>query len=466
MELLLQQKGFGAVTPDSLRMGAELEMYIVDQEGQPLGINLDLLHEAQDSQLTLELNRYNLEYNLTPYSLQQKPFESTEQEISAKLKQINQIAQSHQAKVIPIGILPTLKPCHLGSMFLTDRERYRILVRQLVKRRGCDFQIDINGKHPLQMAMRDITLEGANTSFQIHYRVEPDHYVDCYNAFQMVSPLVLALSANSPCLFGHELWQETRIPLFKQSIDARIKDRYQWHEPARVDFGQGWLRRSALEIFQQTVSLYPALLPICSDEDATAQFRHKMVPQLAELRLHQGTVWTWNRPVYDPEDGGHLRIELRALPSGPTAIDMSANAAFYIGLAEAYKDKMQSLLPALPFLLAEYNFYRAAQFGLKAQIVWPDMASSGCKQQPIIDVLMASLDQAKIGLQSIGISESESQKYIGVIQTRLERQVTGADWQIRRVAHYHRTHSKEESLRLMLMDYINNSLANIPVSEW
>lgn len=463
---LLQKKEFGRCRNDSLRFGAELEMYIVDQQGKPLPINQTLLDCAQDPLLTLELNRYNLEFNLKPHTLSERPFESTEQQILKQLSRLNQLAEPFSGRVVPIGILPTLKPCHLGSLFMTDRERYRVLVAQLLRNRGCDFSIHINGHNPLRMLMGDITLEGANTSFQVHYRVESEDYINTYNAFQLVTPLVLAMSANSPMLFGHQLWQETRIPLFKQSIDARVKDRYQWHEPARVGFGQGWLRQSPLEAFQQSAFLYPPLLPICSDEDPQQILAEGKTPELNELKLHQGTVWSWNRPVYDPADNGHLRIEMRVLPAGPTAIDMVANAAFYIGLAESYKDQMPDLLSAMPFSLAEYNFYRSAQYGLQAEIIWPDTFPSGCKQQPITQVIEQNISRAEEGLQAIGITSEEINKYLTVIVNRLSKQTTAAHWQIKTLDKYHQQTSKAKSLPLMLEEYIANSRSNRPVSEW
>lgn len=466
LDQLLQSKDFGKSAPGSSAIGAELEMYIIDSESRPLCINQQILEAAQDPQLTLELNRYNLEYNLTPYAINSQPFSSTEQEIVTQLRKLNHLAQQYEGRILPIGILPTLQPCHFGPEFLTDRQRYKTLVEQLVKRRGSDFRIDINGEHPLQADMKDCTLEGANTSFQIHYRIDPAAYSNTFNAFQMVTPLLIAIGANSPGLFGHSLWCETRIPLFKQSIDSRKKDHYQWHEPARVNFGQGWVRNSALEIFREVVSIYSPLLPICNDEDPVDLVHRGLVPSLAELRLHQSSVWLWNRPVFDDANGGHLRIELRALPAGPTAIDMVANAAFYIGLAESYRDEMPQLMCALPFGLAEFNFYRAAQSGLNANIVWPSLKQSGCQQHKIIDILRHSVSRAKSGLISIGITEPEADKYMSVIQNRINNRQTGASWQSDRIKYYRSKYSNAESQRLMLEDYINHSATNTPVSEW
>ena len=460
---LLQQPDFGK---GEASLGAELEMYVIDKQGRPLCVNQEILELSQDSQLTLELNRYNLEYNLSPYKLSENAFQSTEDEILKKLAAVRKLAEAFEGRIVPIGILPTLQTCDFGPKSMTDRKRYHLLVKQLVERRGSQFQININGAHPLKMPMDDVTLEGANTSFQIHYRINPDDYIDMFNTIQLVSPLVVALAANSPTLFGHSLWMETRIPLFKQSIDTRVKHRYEWHEPARVNFGHGWLRKDPLEAFTNTVRLYSPMLPICGEEDPLATLKHGGVPRLEEMRLHQSSVWLWNRPIYDDADGGHLRIEMRALPAGPTPIDMVANAAFYIGLAEGIKPFINDLIPGLTFHLSEYNFYRAAQHGLKANIIWPEAGQSGCKARPILDVIKNLLPLARAGLQHIGIQQPEIDRYLTVIENRVKTQQTGAFWQLKKIWELEQKVGREEAMRQMLEIYLENSMSNQPVSEW
>jgi len=460
---LLSDPEFG-VGPGS--MGAELEMYIVDGEGRPMYANQELLEDAADPQLTLELNRYNLEYNLTPCALTNRPFAHTEQEILTKLAQLRALAAGRGGRVVPIGILPTLRQSDFGPHCVTDRKRYHALVAQLIKRRGANFEIDINGDDPLQLDMADITLEGANTSFQVHYRVSPEHYADTYNAIQLMTPVVLAIAANSPTLFGHSLWHETRIPLFKQSIDTRHLDRYGWNEPPRVNFGHGWVRRGAGELFSEVVRLYPPLLPVCSGTSPAQEQAAGRIPSLAELRLHQSTVWVWNRPIYDDADGGHLRIEMRALPAGPTAVDMVANAAFLIGLAEGIRPRVNELLPGLPFHMADYNFYRAAQRGLNARLVWPQLDKTGCREQSVSTIIEKLLPCAQEGLDSIGISSEESRLYLGIIEDRLAQQQTGAIWQQKKLAVLKQDMPLEQALHQMLESFMRHSENNIPVAKW
>jgi len=447
-------------------LGAELEMYLIDRNGRPRCVNREVQDAAGDPQLTLELNRYNLEYNLSPHRISARPFEATEREMLARLSWLQTQAAAFDARIVTIGILPTLTQADFGPDSMTDRKRYHVLVDGLKRSRGSQFEVHIDGRSPLDLHMDDVTLEGANTSFQIHYRVAPDAYADTFNAVQLVTPLVVAIAGNSPGLFGHDLWCETRIPLFKQSIDTRIKDRYHWHQSPRVGFGNGWVRQGAHELFAESVLLYPPFFPICGNENPLVAVAKSQVPMLEELRLHQSSVWLWNRPVYDAADGGHLRIELRALPAGPTPIDMVANAALYIGLAEGLRPQINRLLPGLPFTLAEYNFYRAAQYGLDAALVWPDPTQSACRERPASELLAELLPIAHQGLHSIGIDTTEAERYLSVIEQRLASRQTGAQWQRQALATHIDGRSATHAAQRMLEAYYNRSVSNTPVGEW
>ena len=463
LEQLLATPGFGTGAGS---LGAELEMYIVDSAGRPLHINQELHAAAGDPQLTLELNRYNLEYNLSPQPLTATPFAATEAEIISKLSQLNEVAARYGGRIATIGILPTLSQADFGAACITDRKRYHALVNRLLARRGGPFKIDIHGEDPLQLEMSDITLEGANTSFQVHYRISPDCYAETFNAFQLMTPLALAIGANSPTLFGHNLWHETRIPLFKQSIDTRREDHYVCREAARVSYGQGWVRQGALELFAEVANIYSPILPICAPPSCQPGSPDDAPPALAELRLHQSTVWLWNRPVYDDANGGHLRVEMRALPAGPTAIDMVANAAFLIGLAEGIRPQLEELLAAIPFRVAESNFYRAAQHGLDAQLVWPHKGRLGHREQPVCTLIEQLLPVAFDGLSAIGIDSTEASHYLGVIEQRLRQRQNGASWQRAKLASLRQTMPLDRALTELLEVFMQHSKDNLPISEW
>lgn len=461
---LLTLPGFGT-GPASL--GAELEVYIVDENGHPLARNTEIRADMQDDQVTLELNRFNLEYNLKPVMLDRTPFSHTEQQMAGALGAMEQYAGQYGGKIVPIGILPTLQLEDFDHRIMTDLPRFHALRNRLREERDGLFRIDISGEDSLSLATDDITLEGANTSFQLHYRVPPADYARVFNTIQLVTPLVLAISANSPLVFGHRLWHESRIPLFKKSIDSRsdeIPESLRWQQPARVNFGHGWLRHGAYELFAEAVRLYPPLLPIVrGGADPLSEDR---APLLSELRMQLGTIWLWNRPVYDPVDSGHLRVEMRSLPSGPTPVDMMASAALMIGLAEGLRDDIDELMTALPFRHATHNFYRAAQQGINASVIWPVLTQSGLREVPVVTLLRTLLPRADEGLSRIGIGAEERSRYLDIIAERLRQQRTGASWQLEALAKLEQKHKRPAALRRMLSLYQDQSRENIPVAQW
>jgi gamma-glutamyl:cysteine ligase YbdK (ATP-grasp superfamily) len=379
LERLLARPGFG-LGPTTL--GAELEVSIVGRDYKALPVNRQVLARNMDPRLQLELDRFNLEFNLDPTPLTGAPFSALEDQLGHALDLLDRAAAPLGGRVVPIGILPTLTADELGSHAMTDLPRYHALNEGIKRLRQSFFEIDIDGQEPLRQRCDAVTLEGANTSFQIHLRVNPGDYADMYNAAQLATPIALALAANSPTYVGHRLWDETRVALFKQSTDSRGADGTRWRRAARVPFGHGWVRRSVLELFAEAVALHPPLLPILSDEEPVDSVDRGQVPALSELRLHQGTIWQWNRAVYDDSAGGHLRIELRAFGGGPTPIDMAANAAFLIGMMAGLRSEIAYLLPRLPFRYAEYNFYRAAQHGLDAVLLWPTARGNSPREAP------------------------------------------------------------------------------------
>ena len=463
LEVMLARPDFG---DGELSLGAELELYIVDGDGAPLHINQEIIAKLDDPLLTLELNRYNLEYNFSPVLLKDGCLKATAAQAKTALAKINKAAAACKpgGRVVPVGILPTLQQSDTGYHAMTPLPRFEALTKELMKLRGGPFSIAINGEDSMQLAMDDVTLEGANTSFQVHLRVPTGEYADAYNAVQLVTPLAVAMAANSPTLFGHRLWQETRITLFKQSIDSRPKDSMH-PAPARVNFGNHWIR-SAGELFTEAVLLYRPLLPECSAEDPQAVLRKGGTPALEELRLHQGSIWLWNRPVYDPIDGGHLRIELRAFPAGPSVIDMMANAVLIIGLAKVMQPDIRRLLPAIPFQYATANFYRAAQKGLDAELFWPSLSQSQPEYCAVPEILGRLLPRIPEKLAEMGFLEDDFMPLFRIIEERLDSRQNGSRWQLQKLAELRQNMPRREALQEMLRQYQRNSAADIPVSRW
>ena len=443
-------------------IGAELEVYLADNNFLPAPVNEQLLKSFNHPQLTEELNRYNLEFNLSPVEANGSPFAAVEDELRGFLNTLQSQARDIDAQVIPIGILPTLKDEHLSLDYMTDRPRYHALNKGLTRIRKGGFHIDIAGEDHLSLHGEGVTVEGANTSFQVHLRVPAKSFANHYNAAQLTAPLALALSANSPLIAGCRLWQESRIALFKQSIDLRERGTPQWRQPSRVSFGQGWLRSTAWELFAGNVALYEPLIPLLTDEEEQGD-----TPRLPELCLHHGTVWPWNRAVYSHLDGGHMRIEFRFLPAGPTVLDMMANAALCIGWSLGIgESSVDQYVARLPFNVAEYNFYRAAQQGMDAHLVWPRKAKGGLEERPIRDLIEEFLPRARQGLDMLELDTEDVDRLWQIIEERFETGQTGASWQLRTFEKYRKSMDVGEACRSMLSDYVGNITDCDPVARW
>src|SRR6266568_2592968 len=439
---LLQQPGFGA---GPATVGAELELFLIDRVGRPLPRNQAIRTLAADPRVTVELDRFNLELNASPVLLAGRPFAALGGELYLLLDQVAAMAAGHASRLALIGVLPTLRLEDLGPGMMTDAPRYRALSRGLRHLRQDPFRIRINGADPLDLSSADFTRT--------------------YNAVQLATAPAVAVSGNSPTFLGHRLWQETRIALFKQAVDDR-EGRGPRRRPARTALGTGWLRGGALELFTESVRLHQPLLPVHGDPDPPAGGSGWQAPPLDELRLHHGTVWRWNRAIYDPASGGHLRIEMRALPAGPTVIDMLANAAFLIGLSLWLAGQDQQWTYALPFERADHGFYRAAQHGLAAQLSWPAWHRDQIRTLPAAKLVAELVPAARQGLLQAGVAPAEADSLLEVIYARAASGQTGAAWQRATLAAAERCHDRDRALAIMLDRYLQYADTGLPVHTW
>jgi len=464
LERVLGRPEFGCGAPS---IGAELEFFLVDERGDPLGRNEQVLASAGDDRLTVELDRFNLECNASPRPLAGRPFTALRQELDLLVGKLQSAAAGEGGRIAMVGILPTLRESDFAANAetMTDVPRFRALSRSVRRLRRERFDIRIDGDEPLTFFADDVTVEGANTGFQAHLRVEPADFAEVYNAVQMATAPVLAAATNSPTFLGRRLWRETRIALFKQAVDERRESWEAWRPP-RVSLGNGWLRESAFELFQESVALHAPLLPVMGDEDPLACTRAGGVPQLDEVRLHHGTVWRWNRGIYDPTDGGHLRIELRSLPAGPSVVDMLANAALHLGLALGLRAEAPWMTTALPFKYAERNFYRAAQKGLDATLLWPSRRPPSPRPISAADLLLELLPVARRGLEAGGVEAGEATELLAIVEERVCRRRTGADWQLGSLARHEERLGRADALRAMLADYLEAQATGEPVHTW
>lgn len=460
LALVLERPGFGDGPPT---LGAELEMSLVNPDGRPFTGNAAVLADLDDPRVELELDQFAIEFNADALPLAGGSLGHLARDLDAGLRSINTAAQSHGARISPIGILPTAETEDVGPSALTPGHRFRALVAALEQLNPREV-LAIDGPEPLSVSPGHVTLEGANASFQVHLQVPPERFSAIFNAVQLATGPVLAAAGNSPIFLGHLLWDETRVPLFHQAIDGHHGGAIEWR-PYRVAFGHGWLNDGPFELFAEGVALHPPLLPVCGEDDDLAEAQAGGVPPLAELRLHHGTIWRWNRPVYDPRGAGHVRIEMRALPSGPTVRDMLANAAFLIGLAFALADE-EWIYTAMPFEGARRNFFKAARDGLDAELLWPERAAPSPRPIAADALIRRLVPLARRGLALAQIDLDEGDELLETIEERVRAGVTGARWQRKALAIYERRMRRAPALEAMLNAYTDRAEEGRPVHEW
>jgi hypothetical protein len=456
---LLGQPGFGE---GPATIGAELELVLVDRSGLPLPRNRAVQAEMADPRVTFELHQFNLELNASPVVLAGRPFTALGGELTLLLERVTAAAAAFAGRPALIGILPTLSTDHLTAEMMTDTPRYRALSRGLRRMRQGPFDIQIPGPDPLHVVSNDVGLEGANTSFQVHLRVSPRDFRRVYNAVQLATAPVLAVSGNSPTFLGHRLWEETRISLYKQSVDDRPGTGPR-RRMSRTTLGTGWLRGGALDLFTESVRLHEPVLPVLSEHQPGAGAGQ---PPLDELRLHQSTVWRWNRAIYDPAAGAHLRIEMRSLPAGPTVIDMLANAAFLIGLSLWLAEQNERWTYAVSFERADEAFHRAAQHGLSAELSWPLMGRDRMRVVRAAELVPELIPAARQGLLAAGVTAKEADGLLRVIAQRAATGQTGAAWQRAALAAAEQTADRQAATALMFQRYLANAATAQPVHTW
>ena len=460
LETMLAQSRFDSDRPLT---GMEIECNLVDADYQPAMSNRYVLDAIADPAYQKELGAYNIEFNVPPRPLPGHTGLDLEAEVRTSLNDAETKANSGGAHIVMIGILPTLTPEHLTENWMSESTRYAALNASIFSARGEDIPINIAGPEPLSWRAASIAPESACTSMQLHLQVAPADFGANWNAAQVLAGPQLALGANSPYFFGHQLWSETRIELFAQSTDTRPEELKTQGVRPRVWFGERWIG-SVLDLFKENIRYFPSLLPEVSDEDPVAELAAGRIPQLSELRLHNGTVYRWNRPVYDVVDGRpHLRLENRVLPAGPTVIDMLANSAFYYGTLRSLSEAELPLWTKMSFAAAHANFLEAARTGMDARLYWPGLG----EVTPQELVLHTLLPIAHEGLCRWGVAAEVRDRFLGVIEGRAKTGRNGASWQVSTVrALQDGGMTRPEALAEMLRRYCEHMHANEPVHTW
>ena len=445
--------------------GLEIELNLVDLDRNPAMRNAEVLNAIANDDFQTELGQFNIEINVPPRRLAGESANELETALRASLNDAEERSRAIDTHIVMIGILPTLGPEHLTHESLSANPRYALINEQIFEARGEDITIAIDGVERLATSTDTIAPESACTSVQFHLQVSPQQYAANWNAAQCIAGVQVALGANSPFLYGKELWRETRIALFEQATDTRSEELKAQGVRPRVWFGERWIT-SIFDQFEENVRYFPSLLPIVEDEDPAEVLERGDTPTLSELRMHNGTIYRWNRPVYDVHRGKpHLRVENRVLPAGPTVVDVLANAAFYYGLLRSLTDDDRPLWTRMSFTAAEDNFNTGAKDGINAHVYWP-----GLGEVPVTElVLRRLLPMARDGLSAWGVDSSVSDRLLGVIEGRCINHTNGAEWQARTfhaIDEHDQPLDRRDALREMLRRYIDNMHSNEPAHTW
>lgn len=446
------------------RIGAEQEMFLVDRSHRPALCASQVLDQINDPRFTHELGLFNLEANLSPQVLGGKCLSA----LHAETDEVVRLAREHAARVNAqiglVGILPTLGQEHLSLSAMVPKPRYYALNDALTQLRGSRFRFSIKGIDQLDLNHDNLMLEACNTSFQVHFQVDADEFAHLYNIAQAVTGPLLAACVNSPILLGKRLWHESRIAVFENSVDSRsTAHAVRGHKP-RVHFGDQWVDQSVIEIFKEDIARFRVILTTDFEEDPIGMVARGEVPKLNALRLHNGTVYRWNRACYGISDNGqpHLRIENRVIPSGPTVADEIANAAFFFGMMAKLSRATDDIRSHLGFSDVKANFLAAAREGLRAQQIWFDQKQMTA-QELILDIL---LPLASEGLKEAKIDTDDVDYYLGIVKKRVELRRTGARWQLESLESMQGKGSSHECLRSLTSSMIQQQQTGKPISDW
>ena len=443
LDRLLRDKRFAET---DFTVGFELEACLLDRHYFPVAENERFLDRLAHPFVVPELSRFNVELNGSPQRLEGRAFSRMEAELEATWRRCLEIGHDIETTLIMTGILPTLRNRDLTIANISPRNRYYALNEQILRQRaGRPLRLEIEGRDRLGITHKDVMLEAATTSFQVHFQAPASEIARYYNASVILSAPLVALAANSPFLFGKSLWDETRVPVFEQAVDTVVAGSA---APRRVTLGSGYLR-DPLELFRENVEIYPVLLPM-RFEDGASHLRH--------LRLHNGTIWRWNRLLIGFDDSGapSLRVEHRVMPAGPTVADMIANAAFYVGAARFLAGLRQAPEDELAIETARENFYRAAREGLAAQLTW--LGGTKVSARELLGDELVHM--AREGLVLLGIDRDDAHRYLDLVRTRVRYAQNGANWQRAYVDKHGRDFFR------LTADYLANQRLGMPVHEW
>ncbi|KAA3623656.1 MAG: CBS domain-containing protein [Flavobacterium sp.] len=451
----------GQIEKGITRIGAEQEFCLVTKDWRPATNNEEILAKVNDPHFTTELARYNLEINLDPIELKGDCFTKVEAQLKDMLTKGVKVSEENDTKMILTGILPTITKTHLSLDYITPNPRYYALNEMLIGLRRSNFQLHLKGVDELSIAHDSVLFEACNTSFQLHLQIDPDDFISSFNWSQAIAGPILSICCNSPLLLGRELWDETRIALFRQSIDTRNISEALKDQSPRVAFGDNWAKGTAVDIYKENISKFKIILSRELDENSLEVLAEGKTPKLRALNLHSGTIYPWNRACYGVGNGkAHLRIENRYIPSGPSVLDEMANFAFWVGVMRGRPKKFDDMASVMDFREAKSNFVKAARSGRSAVMCWEGKQYSAKKL-----IKKVFLPMAYDGLRSEGIAEADIERLLNVIEKRLKGN-TGSTWMISNYRRLNNSMKKDKALRLITKSIYLNQQKGIPVHKW
>lgn len=443
------------------RIGAEQEFCLVTRDWRPASNNQEILEKIDDPHFTTELARYNLEINLDPRELKDNCFSRVENELRQHLDKAKKVSEEHDTRVILTGILPTISKTHLAFNYITPYPRYYALNEMLMSLRRSNFQLHLQGVDELSISHDSVLFEACNTSFQLHLQIDPEDFISSFNWSQAIAGPVLSICCNSPLLLGRELWNETRIALFRQSIDTRhITEALKDQEP-RVAFGSNWATGTAASIYKENISKYKIILSSEMDENSLELLEQGKIPKLKALNLHSGTIYPWNRACYGVGNGKpHLRIENRYIPAGPSVLDELANFALWVGIMRGRPKHYDDMAKIMDFREAKSNFVKAARNGKDAVMCWEGKKYSAKKL-----LKKVFLPIAYDGLRKEGVDENDIKRLLGIIEMRLKGH-SGATWMISNYRNLIKCVKKDKALRIITKYTYLNQAKGTPIHQW
>lgn len=431
--------------------GIELEAWLVDKDMLPHATGDEFIKDLGHKQIVPEISRFNFEINSDPYEFTGKAFSHLYNELEALWNKCEKSGDKLGSNPMMMGTLATLRQSMLTLDTMSPQNRYHVMNDQILKmRKGVPLNLRMSGRDIINFTVDSVLTECAATSLQIHLSMDQDKAKRYYNAASLASPFMVAVCANSPYFFGNELWDESRIAIFEQSVELDCYKSRTGEFIKRVTLGEDYVNECLYELFDDNLNKFDILLPEVSDDDPK---------KMGHLKLHNGTIWRWNRPIVgeNPDGTPHLRVEHRTPSAGPTLIDSVANAAFFTGLVEYFVNMETAPEYLLDFEDLRTNFYKASKQSFYCRPQWID-GKKHDMQELLLNVIYPEVKNALIrkGMDKDDISQFMDNN----IYPRIKKGINGARWQ---KAYIHMHGKKFQDLMEV---YLENQKSGKSVHEW